>query len=76
MIIEKSINWDGYTKAEIKKVYPDMIYLCDLSNEDGKSDVNISFDPLEFMPFEPLTDEEIDIVNDVAPNSDNVESSN
>lgn len=57
-MIEKAINWDGYTKAIVKAVYSDGTYLCDLEGE-GKADTNISFEPFEFLPFDPLTDEEI-----------------
>lgn len=69
-MIEKEINWDGYTKAIVKAVYSDGTCLCDLEGE-GKSDTNISFEPFEFLPFEPLTDEEILSLNAVIADSSN-----
>ena len=69
-MIEKEISWDGYAKAYVKAIYPDGTYLCDLEGE-GKSDTNISFEPFEFVPFEPLTDEEILSLNAVTPDSNN-----
>jgi len=69
-MIEKIINWDGYTKAYVKAVYPDGTYLCDLEGE-GISDTNISFEPFEFVPFEPLTDEETLSLSSVTSDNSN-----
>ena len=58
MILEKEINWDGYTKVFIRCIEKDGSYFCNLSNDDGsKVDTNISF-PSNTTIF-TLTEEEI-----------------
>lgn len=45
--VKIDINWDGYTKASIKLIYPepDGSLLCDICNDEtGLRDINISFE--------------------------------
>jgi hypothetical protein len=62
--MEKQINFDGYTVAIIKKLYPNGDCLCDLRSEvDGvitKADTDIIFS--EPHPFD-LTEEDIEELN-------------
>ena len=56
-MLEKEINWDGYTLAMIRLIGKDGSFLCDLCNKDtDKCDRNISF-PHYTTIFE-LTEEE------------------
>jgi len=71
MNVKKEIDWDGYNEATVKKIDKDGSILCDLRHIElkdeeeivSKSDINISF-PSDNCPFE-LTQDEIDIINDV-----------
>lgn len=45
-MLEKEINWDGYTLAMIKCIEKDGSFLCDLCNKDTEGDIDISFPTL------------------------------
>ena len=56
-MIEKEINWDGYTLAMVRCIEKDGSFLCDLCNKDtGKCDINISFP--HYTDIFDLTEEE------------------
>ena len=56
-MLEKEINWDGYTLVTIKSIEKDGSFLCDLCNKDtGKCDRNISFP--HYTDIFELTEEE------------------